>query len=64
MHFILQRVGLHTIRQTTKLCELCVQWKDGLLNWISLKYIENSHPVEVADYKVANRIQQEPAFAW
>ena len=31
---------------------------------MKLKDIKDSNPVEVAEYAVANRIQDEPAFAW
>ena len=32
--------------------ELCLKWKDGLSNWISLKEINNSYHLEVVDYAV------------
>ena len=51
-------------KQTTRGWELCVQWKDGSTNWISLKDIKNSFPIELADYAIANNIQDEPSFAW
>ena len=31
---------------------------------MKLKDLKNSNPVEVAEYAVANRVQDEPAFAW
>ena len=31
---------------------------------MKIKDLKNSNPVEVAEYAVANRIQDEPAFAW
>ena len=33
-------------KQTTRGWELCVQWKDGSTNWISLKDIKNSFPID------------------
>ena len=33
---------------TTKGWELCIQWKDGSTNWVALKDMKNSYPVEVA----------------
>ncbi len=27
-----------------------------------LKYVKDSNPIELSDYAVANRIQEEPAF--
>ena len=29
-----------------------------------MKVLKYSHPVPLADYSVANKIQDEPAFAW
>ena len=51
-------------KPTTKGWELLVAWKDGSNSWVKLKDIKDSNPVEVAEYAVANRIQDEPAFAW
>ena len=51
-------------KPTTKGWELLVSWKDGSSSWVKLKDLKNSNPVEVAEYAVANRIQDEPAFAW
>ena len=42
---------------------LC-QLKDGSTNWVALKDMKNSYPMQVADYAVANHIDDEPAFAW
>lgn len=41
-----------------------VQWKDGSTSWEKLKDLKVSNPVEVAEYAVANRISDEPAFKW
>ena len=49
---------------TTQGWELLVQWKDGSVSWEKLKDLKESNPVEVAEYAVANRIVEEPAFAW
>jgi hypothetical protein len=29
-----------------------------------MKYVKDSNPIELAEYAVANRIQEEPAFKW
>ena len=50
--------------RTTKGWDLCVQWKDGTTNWISLKDMKNSNPVDVAQYAKDNSIDHLPAFAW
>jgi ribosomal protein L31E len=33
-------------------------------SWEHLKDLKESNPIEVAEYAVANRIDQEPAFKW
>ena len=51
-------------RRTTIGWKLCVQWKDGTTSWLPLKELKESNPVETAEYAVANKIDQEPAFVW
>jgi hypothetical protein len=55
--------GMKQRRRTTKGWELLVRWKDGSSSWIMLKDLKDAYPVELADYVIANRIQDEPAFA-
>jgi hypothetical protein len=43
---------------------LLLKWKDGSESWVSLKDVKESFPVQVAEYSVQARIQEEPAFAW
>ena len=33
--------------------QLCVQWRDSLTSWQALKDLKDSHPVETAEYAVA-----------
>ena len=51
-------------RRTTKGWQLLVQWKDRSTSWTPLKDLKESNPVEVAEYAVANKIADEPAFIW
>ena len=41
-----------------------VSWRDGSSDWVSLKDLKESNPIEVVEYAVANKIAEEPAFAW
>jgi hypothetical protein len=34
------------------------------MSWVKLKNLKESNPVELAEYAVANRIAEEPAFKW
>ena len=44
--------------------EMLVEWKDGSTSWMKLKDLKESIPIEVAEYAVANRIFEKPAFKW
>ena len=56
--------GTQQKRWTTKGWFLLVEWKDGGSNWVSLKDLKESNPIEVAEYAVANKLVHEPVFAW
>jgi hypothetical protein len=43
---------------------LLVQWKDGSISWENLKDLKVSNAVEVAEYAIAKRLVEEPAFKW
>jgi hypothetical protein len=51
-------------KRTTHGWQLLVEWKEGGSDWIGLKDLKESYPVEVAEYAKANKIAEEPAFAW
>ena len=34
------------------------------MNWIALKDLKDSYPVDISDYVVTNKIKDEPAFSW
>jgi hypothetical protein len=62
--FISYSHGVKLRRETTKGWQLLLQWKDGSTNWVTLKNVKNSHPVQAAEYTVGNKIATELAFAW
>lgn len=33
-------------------------------DWVDLKHVKDSNLIQLAEYAVANRIQEEPAFMW
>ena len=39
-------------------------WKDGSTTWSKMKDVNDSYPVDLAEYAKQNGIEQEPAFAW
>jgi hypothetical protein len=56
--------GNRSKNRTTKGWEICVRWIDGSTSWEALRNIKESHPVELAEYAMAQHIANEPAFAW
>ena len=62
--FIIIKTGTKRRKETTKGWELLIRWKDGGTDWVALKDIKESYPVQVAEYAVSARISEEPAFAW
>lgn len=56
--------GQRRLRQTTKGWELCVLWRNGEEQWVPLRELKQSNPVEVADYAHSNNLIEEPAFKW
>jgi hypothetical protein len=56
--------GNQTMKATTRGWEICVQWKDGSTSWERLCDIKESHPCQLAEYAVANQIENEPVFTW
>ena len=60
--FVTKRNGTRVPKTTTRGWKLLCQWKDGISAWVPLKEPQESNPIELADYAVANRLQEEPAF--
>ena len=44
--------------------DLEVEWKDGTSSWLPLSTLKKDNPIDVAQYAVDNRIDEEPAFDW
>ena len=56
--------GRPSLRRTTVGWLLCCQWKDGSTSWEKLSDLKESHPVQTAEYAIAQGIDHEPAFNW
>ena len=46
----------------TRRWKLLVEWKDGSVDWVPLKDLKQSNPVELAEYAAENDISDEPSF--
>jgi hypothetical protein len=62
--YITTKTGTRRMRQTTVGWSFLVQWTDGTCQWIDLKVLKESNPVQIGEYVIARGIQDEPAFAW
>ena len=62
--FVVYKTGRKSIRKTTKGWDFLCLWKDSSITWAPLKDLEESNPVDIAEYVVGNRISEESAFAW
>ena len=51
-------------KRTTMGWKLKARWKDGGENWIPLKDLKDSNPLEVVTYAQNTGLVDEPAFAW
>ena len=51
-------------KRITRGWKLLVEWKDGSVDWVPLKNLKQSNPVELAEYAVENEINDKPAFNW
>ena len=50
--------------RTTRGWEFYVRWRGGSGDWISLKDLKDSYPIDLAQYAIDNNLQTEAAFAW
>ena len=62
--YLVTKSGRRRQRKTTCGWKLLVQWKDGSEQWIPLKELKESHPIQTAEFAKARGIDDEPAFAW
>ena len=60
--YTVTRRGQKRVRKTTAGWKVLVQWKSGLEEWIPLKVLKESNPVEVAEFAKATGLVDEPAF--
>ena len=52
------------LKKMTKGWDILMHAKDQSLKWVPLKVAKESHPIELAEYTVANHLTEEPAFKW
>ena len=62
--FIVKSNGDKVPKKTTVGWDVLVEWNDGSTQWIPIKDVKESNPIDLAEYAVANKIAEGPAFAW
>jgi Reverse transcriptase (RNA-dependent DNA polymerase) len=62
--FIADKYGNQHRRKTTMGWEMLIRWKGGTTSWVKSADVTDLHPIEVAEYAIANKIVEQPAFAW
>jgi hypothetical protein len=58
------KLGTKQMRQTMQGWKFLVERSNGSCQWIDLKLLKESNPVQVAKYASSRNIEEEPAFAW
>jgi hypothetical protein len=61
--YFITKTGTKRMRQTTQ-GWILVQWANSTCQWIDLKILKESNPVQVAEYITARNIAERSAFAW
>ena len=62
--FTYKRNGEKVPKQTTRGWKFLIRLKDQSTEWVKLKDLKESNPVELAEYAKANHLVEEPAFKW
>ena len=58
------RNGEKKMKPTTAGAEVEVEWNDGTTDWLPMKEVKASYPIELAEYAVANKIADMPTYRW
>ena len=61
---VVTRSGTRRPKVTTAGWEFLLEFNNGSTDWIPLKDLKNSNPIEIAEYAIANQIADEPALVW
>ena len=62
--YVITQSGQRRLRMTTVGWKLLIKFRDGSEQWIPLKVLKETNPVQVAEFAVARGIQDEPAFKY
>ncbi len=54
--------GHKKCKQTTRECQVLVEWKDKTMIWTELKNVKEANPIKLAEYAVSIKLNNETAF--
>jgi hypothetical protein len=60
--WILSANGNRHHKKNNKGWDLCILWKDKSTSWVPLKDLKEGHPVQVAEYAMANGIAKKTSI--
>lgn len=52
------------LKKTTAGWKINVEFSDGTSDWLPLRNIKESNPIDLAEYTIASQIVHEPVFKW
>ena len=56
--------GQERLKRTTAGWKINVEFSDGTTDWLPLRDVKESNPIDLAEYAIASKIDHEPAFNW
>ncbi len=62
--YFVTKTGTKQMHQTTVGWKFLVEWANGSRQWIELKILKESNPIQVTEYTMACNIGEDAAFAW
>jgi hypothetical protein len=62
--YVQTKRGAKRLRKTTCGWQFLVRWKSNAREWIPLKDMKESYPVQTAEFATSRGIHTEPAFTW
>ena len=62
--FTVLKGGYNKLNPTMRGWKVFVQWQDETTTQMYLKDFKEASPIELAEYTVVNKLDDQPAFAW
>ena len=63
-NYFMTKQGKHNMRHSNVGWSFHIKWKNGSTEWVVIKYLKETNPVDVAEYDTARGIEKEPLLVW